>query len=298
MWTFKRKKPKQSHKTAEDEYVWVHGYFITYKDINIEIGKIYVPEDIVSVNTVFFIPGYRKWSCLMKTMHEVDDFLNDCAKVYEAELMCIKKEADDNMFSDFIMAHKAKPLRKIRTKEIFKEAKKYYSMIETLDEFKKARKLGSYYKFCYMKYSKCAMDLGYSEEFARLTFRVGKEQMNKLISMTKEGMPKNEIIMLLTGNAIPKVNITEEAKDNNYETDEKPDMINHPPHYTNRMHECIEEMRCVFGIDAVIAFCKCNAWKYRYRANSKGKREEDMAKSDWYINKAMELEEEIMGRFM
>ena len=197
MCTFKGKKLKQSCKTAEDEYVWIHVYFVTHTDTNVEIGKIYVPEDLVNVNIAFFIPGYRKWSCLMKTMHEVDDFLNDRARVYEAELMCVKKEADDNMFSDLIMAYKAKPLRKIKTKEIFKESKKYYSVIETLDEFKKARKLGSYYKFCYMKYSKCATGLGYSEEFARLTFRAEKKQMDKLISMTKEGLSKNEILMLL-----------------------------------------------------------------------------------------------------
>ena len=40
--------------------------------------------------------------------------------------------------------------------------------------------------------------------------------------------------------------------------------INHPPHYTCREHECIEEMVYVFGAQAVIDFCKCNAWKYRY----------------------------------
>ena len=71
---------------------------------------------------------------------------------------------------------------------------------------------------------------------------------------------------------------------------EKPiDNVNHPKHYTNRMHECIDEMIAVFGKEAVISFCKCNAWKYRYSAVSKGKYEEDMEKSDWYINKAMQL---------
>ena len=49
-------------------------------------------------------------------------------------------------------------------------------------------------------------------------------------------------------------------------------------------------MVIVFGIDAVIDFCKCNAWKYRYRAGSKDAIEQDLAKSDWYINKAEELQ--------
>lgn len=69
------------------------------------------------------------------------------------------------------------------------------------------------------------------------------------------------------------------------------DSVNHPNHYTNRQHECIDEMVVVFGVDDVIAFCKCNAWKYRYRANNKGNYEEDMQKADWYISKAMELKE-------
>ena len=47
----------------------------------------------------------------------------------------------------------------------------------------------------------------------------------------------------------------------------------------------------VFDVDAVIAFCKCNAWKYRYRAGNKDDIKQDLAKSDWYINKAKELQE-------
>ena len=67
--------------------------------------------------------------------------------------------------------------------------------------------------------------------------------------------------------------------------------INHPPHYTCREHECIDEMVAVFGVDSVISFCKCNAWKYRYRAGNKGNAEDDLKKSDWYISKLIELEE-------
>lgn len=45
--------------------------------------------------------------------------------------------------------------------------------------------------------------------------------------------------------------------------------------------------------EAVNHFCICNAWKYRYRADSKGTHDQDMEKADWYINKAMELKGEI-----
>lgn len=71
------------------------------------------------------------------------------------------------------------------------------------------------------------------------------------------------------------------------------DMISHPAHYICRKHECIDEMIAVFGIDDTIAFCKLNAWKYRYRAGVKGNYEEDMAKSDRYIEIMMELQEHL-----
>lgn len=71
------------------------------------------------------------------------------------------------------------------------------------------------------------------------------------------------------------------------------DPVNHPMHYTNRKHECVDEMLTAFGKEAVIHFCICNAWKYRYRADSKGTHDQDMEKADWYINKAMELKGEI-----
>lgn len=73
--------------------------------------------------------------------------------------------------------------------------------------------------------------------------------------------------------------------------DTKPDMVNHPPHYTNSGMECIDEMILIFGKEAVRNFCLCNAWKYRKRAIYKNG-EEDMKKSDWYINKYKELNNE------
>lgn len=68
------------------------------------------------------------------------------------------------------------------------------------------------------------------------------------------------------------------------------DPINRPYHYCCGAHECIDEMIAVFGIHAVMSFCRCNAWKYRYRADHKGG-SEDLKKADWYISKLMELEQ-------
>ena len=67
--------------------------------------------------------------------------------------------------------------------------------------------------------------------------------------------------------------------------------VEHPIHYNREdAMECIDEMELIFGREAVMNFCLCNAWKYRYRAADKNG-EEDLAKSDWYIKKYKELKE-------
>lgn len=69
------------------------------------------------------------------------------------------------------------------------------------------------------------------------------------------------------------------------------DHVNHPKHYGREgAMECIDEMVLVFGKDAVMEFCLCNAWKYRYRAADKNGAE-DLAKSDWYMKKYKQLKE-------
>ena len=67
------------------------------------------------------------------------------------------------------------------------------------------------------------------------------------------------------------------------------DMVNEPSHYKQHAMECIDEMVEVFGVEAVKAYCRCAAWKYRYRAPYKGKFDEDNEKADWYIKKLKEL---------
>lgn len=67
-------------------------------------------------------------------------------------------------------------------------------------------------------------------------------------------------------------------------------IISKPKHYNRKKGiECIEEMIEVFGIEAVKNFCLCNIWKYRYRAADKNG-EEDLDKSDWYMQKYIELQ--------
>lgn len=69
----------------------------------------------------------------------------------------------------------------------------------------------------------------------------------------------------------------------------KPDMVNHPPHYCQKDGlECIDVMQLMFGKKAVIDYCRCNIFKYRFRAEHKNG-DEDIKKAQWYENKLNEL---------
>ena len=68
------------------------------------------------------------------------------------------------------------------------------------------------------------------------------------------------------------------------------DNVSHPAHYCTGKFEYIEVMTEVFGIEAVQAFCRLNAFKYLYRTDRKNG-VEDIRKANWYLNKYLELEE-------
>ena len=65
--------------------------------------------------------------------------------------------------------------------------------------------------------------------------------------------------------------------------DMKPDIVNHPTHYTTGCgFECIEMMEMVFGKEAVHDFCTLNAFKYLWRYRQKGGTD-DIGKAKWYL---------------
>ena len=67
--------------------------------------------------------------------------------------------------------------------------------------------------------------------------------------------------------------------------------VNHPSHYQGK-NECIDVMLAMFGVEAVKGFCKCNAYKYRFRAGQKegNSAEQDIEKAEWYETHLMKLE--------
>ena len=71
------------------------------------------------------------------------------------------------------------------------------------------------------------------------------------------------------------------AKNKNY------DPINHPAHYTQGEIECIDAIRAALGPEGFRAYCRGNVIKYVWRAEHKGKTQEDLEKALWYARKAV-----------
>lgn len=68
------------------------------------------------------------------------------------------------------------------------------------------------------------------------------------------------------------------------------DNINNPKHYNREgaKFSCFDEFLLLYGVEAARYACLFNIHKYRYRAAEKNGLE-DLAKSDWYMNKYAEL---------
>lgn len=81
-----------------------------------------------------------------------------------------------------------------------------------------------------------------------------------------------------------------DENENAAQPDEQPyEYVDGPAHYHGT--ECIENMRKLFGDEAVRWFCICNAYKYRFRDGSKPgvTAEQDEKKACWYENYAVKM---------
>lgn len=67
----------------------------------------------------------------------------------------------------------------------------------------------------------------------------------------------------------------------------KPDMVNHPPHYTSGKFEVIEVIEDIIQHfkNPVEAFLAGQAIKYIARAPLKGNYQEDISKAMWYLHR-------------
>lgn len=74
------------------------------------------------------------------------------------------------------------------------------------------------------------------------------------------------------------------------------DNVEHPKHYLECSLECFDIMRMMFGDEAVMYFCVCNAYKYLHRHKNKNGWE-DLQKARWYLEKAFYLCEDDNTHF-
>lgn len=65
-----------------------------------------------------------------------------------------------------------------------------------------------------------------------------------------------------------------------------PDNVFSPAHYNQGSIECLDAMIAAFGVEAVKTYAKVNAFKYLWRAEYKGKPDEDLAKAMFYLRLA------------
>lgn len=73
------------------------------------------------------------------------------------------------------------------------------------------------------------------------------------------------------------------------------EQVNHPAHYNAPgRKECIDEMVDIWGAEYTAVWCEMTAYKYEYRAGAKegNSAEQDLAKRDWYLQKARSLRAE------
>lgn len=70
------------------------------------------------------------------------------------------------------------------------------------------------------------------------------------------------------------------------------DPVNHPAHYETGKFECFDVMLECLGQEVVLDFCIGNAFKYLYRHRNKNGIE-DVKKAQWYINKWIQIIEEL-----
>lgn len=68
----------------------------------------------------------------------------------------------------------------------------------------------------------------------------------------------------------------------------KPDVVNHPSHYTAGKVECIDALEAAtVGLIGIQAVCTANAIKYLWRWKFKGGTQ-DLEKAKWYIDRLIQ----------
>ena len=73
------------------------------------------------------------------------------------------------------------------------------------------------------------------------------------------------------------------------------DMVNHPSHYTQGGIECIDAIKAALGEEQYEGYLRGACIKYLWRYKMKSG-VESLKKSEWYLKRLIELNEEIESR--
>lgn len=68
-----------------------------------------------------------------------------------------------------------------------------------------------------------------------------------------------------------------------------PDMVNHPPHYTQGGIECIDAMQAALSPEQFKGYLKGAAFKYLWRLDHKDEAKENAEKAIWYMQKLVKV---------
>lgn len=186
------------------------------------------------------------------------------------ELKCIEECNDNvNLFTDGINNYY---LSKERYVILEKEEEKEMKFIDKYDQEHEGRNESSYR-------IGCPYDYGYEDYEDSSKFCTGhscKECWNREIPEKTEKPKEDKELTTSPWEPAPKCGMLE--------ADQSKEMVNHPSHYNQGKREVIEEMRILFGDEAVESFCRLNAYKYLRRAEFKGNKKEDLDKAEWYMD--------------
>ena len=130
-------------------------------------------------------------------------------------------------------------------------------------------------------------------DIGKKILRIMKEkEMSQKQLATASGITEAAISKYISGEREPRITFLKRIADAlDVPADEfLYEKVDHPEHYQGK-NECIDVMIAMFGAEAVKSFCRCNAYKYRFRADKKNG-EEDIRKAEWYESKLIELEGE------
>lgn len=130
-------------------------------------------------------------------------------------------------------------------------------------------------------------------DIGKKILRIMKEkEMSQKQLATASGITEAAISKYISGEREPRITFLKRIADAlDVPADEfLYEKVDHPEYYQGK-NECIDVMTAMFGVEAVKSFCRCNAYKYRFRADRKNG-EEDIRKAEWYESKLIELEGE------